>query len=88
MDTPRPRVAVRTPAAGNDSARSSQSVTIGGGAPQVTTSCADYASRLTSATGANPLTSVTYNDHGDAFEREKSTIQCFWRDPSWLIRAE
>jgi len=42
------------------------SAQVGAGTPAVTTSCTDYASRLTSATGANAVTSVSYNTHGDA----------------------
>ena len=53
-------------AAGSDSARVTGTVIVGGGTPAVTTSCTDYASRLTSATGANPVTSISYNGHGDA----------------------
>lgn len=51
------------PAAGMDGARSSSTVTVGTGAPVTTTSCTDYASRLTSATGGGAM---TYNTHGDA----------------------
>jgi RHS repeat-associated protein len=52
--------------AGLDSARTTQSVTVGTAGAQVTTPCTDYASRLTSATGANPVSAVSYNTHGDA----------------------
>jgi RHS repeat-associated protein len=54
------------PGAGDDSARTSESVVIGGAVPSVTSSCTDFASRLMSASGADALSSVTYNGHGDA----------------------
>ena len=60
--------------AGMDSARVTQTVTVGAGTPAVTTSCTDYASRLTSASGANALSSVTYNGHGDATVMGAQTI--------------
>ena len=60
-------------AAGADSARVTQTTTAGG-TPTTTTSCTDYASRLTSATGANALASVTYNGHGDATVMGAQTI--------------
>ena len=54
------------PGAGDDSARTSESVVVGGGVPSTTVSCTDFASRLMSASGADALSSVTYNGHGDA----------------------
>lgn len=54
------------PNAGLDSARTSQTVTVGTGAPQTTTYCTDYATRLTSVggVGAIPSSQITYNGHG------------------------
>jgi RHS repeat-associated protein len=49
--------------AGMDGARVGSSVKIGTAAATTTTSCTDYASRLTSATGTG---SMVYNAHGDA----------------------
>ena len=49
--------------AGKDGARTSSSVTVGTAAATTTTSCTDYASRLTSTTGTGAM---TYNSHGDA----------------------
>jgi RHS repeat-associated protein len=49
--------------AGMDGARVGSSVKIGTAAATTTTSCTDFASRLTSATGAG---SMVYNAHGDA----------------------
>ncbi|MGV8978915.1 MAG: LamG-like jellyroll fold domain-containing protein [Cellulomonas sp.] len=51
------------PGAGLDGARTSSTVKVGAAAPTTTTSCTDYASRLTSATGGGAM---TYNTHGDA----------------------
>lgn len=55
------------PAAGLDSARTSQTVTIGSRTPSTSTSCTDYASRLTSITGAGavPANQIVYDDHGN-----------------------
>jgi RHS repeat-associated protein len=50
--------------AGMDGARVGSSVKIGTAAATTTTSCTDYASRLTSATGTG--SSMVYNSHGDA----------------------
>jgi RHS repeat-associated protein len=56
------------PSAGGDSARSSATTEIGAAAVATTTTCTDYASRLTSSTGANPIdaTSAVYDGHGNA----------------------
>lgn len=55
------------PAAGQDSARSSQTITIGTNAPSTTVSCTDYASRLTAitGTGAIPASQIVYDAHGN-----------------------
>ncbi|WP_159806707.1 hypothetical protein [Cellulomonas citrea] len=49
--------------AGLNGSRTSSTVQVGTGAVATTTSCTDFASRLTSATGTG---SVTYNSRGDA----------------------
>ena len=51
------------PRAGMDGARSSSSVQVGTGTPAATTSCTDYASRLTSISSSG---TATYNTRGDA----------------------
>gem|GEM_PF-2920339 len=51
------------PGAGLDGARSTSTVQVGTGTPAVTTSCTDYASRLTSTSSSG---TATYNTHGDA----------------------
>lgn len=51
------------PRAGMDGARSTATVQVGTGTPTVTTSCTDFASRLTSVTNGG---SSAYNGHGDA----------------------
>jgi RHS repeat-associated protein len=53
------------PGSGADSTRTSATVTVGGSVSS-TASCFDYASRLLSASGANPVASVVYDGHGNA----------------------
>lgn len=53
-------------AAGANGSRTGSSVQVGTGTVATSTYCYDYASRLTSVSGANPISTVSYDGHGNA----------------------
>lgn len=54
------------PAAGANGSRTGSTVQIGGGTVAPDSYCYDYASRLTGVTGTHPISTITYDGHGNA----------------------